>query len=105
MRRFAWSIVVTAGCVSAVPLPTEREAATARRTDPTATIESLKHGRDRYVTKCSGCHSLYAPRDKTASEWPPVLEKMSVKAKCGEEERRAIEQYLLAVVGTPDANH
>jgi hypothetical protein len=92
------------GCVSAVPYPTEREAATARRTDPSVTVASLARGRERYVTKCSGCHSLYSPRDKTTDEWPQVLDEMLVKSKSDGDDRRAIEQYVLAVAGTPEPN-
>jgi len=103
-RHVAWAALFLVGCASTVPLPTEREVTTARRTDPTATVESLKHGRERYVTKCSGCHSLHSPRDKTPAEWPLVLDEMSERAKCGADERRAIEQYLLAVDETPEAS-
>jgi len=105
MRRLAWTaVLLAAGCASAVPLPTEREAETARRTDPTATVESLRSGRERYVTKCSGCHSLYSPRDKSPEEWPRLLDEMSAKAKCGAGDRRRIEQYLLAIARTPETN-
>ncbi len=102
MRRLIAAFALVAGCTTVIPYPTEREVATARQTDPAATVESLTHGRRRYVAKCAGCHYLRAPRDKTPDEWPGVLEDMTAKARCTAEDRRAITAYLLAVSGTPD---
>ncbi|HZV00849.1 MAG TPA: hypothetical protein VFF73_29300 [Planctomycetota bacterium] len=103
MRRLIAALAFVAGCTSVIHYPTEREVATARQTDPAATVESLTHGRKRYVAKCAGCHYLRSPRDETPDEWPGVLEEMTAKAKCSVADRKAITQYLLAVSGTPDA--
>src|SRR5262249_34730082 len=94
-------LAILAGCASAVPVPTERELAAARRDDPQATLDSLRFGRERYVARCSGCHALHGPRELSPAEWRAELDEMGAKAKCAPDERRAIERYLVAVVCAP----
>lgn len=97
MRASLLSLALLAGCASAVPAPTERDAATARRTDPAATVASLAHGRERYIARCSGCHALHGAYERRADEWPAMVSKMAKRAKCTDDERRAIELYLTSV--------
>jgi hypothetical protein len=83
-------------------------AACARQMPPRATpldaershvsVDDLEHGRSLLVAKCgSRCHKAPLPSDKVVSEWPKALDEMAPRANLTAPDRRAIEQYLLAM--------
>ncbi|MBI3723390.1 hypothetical protein HY251_05475, partial [bacterium] len=55
---------------SVVPDPEERDVVRAQKLDAQADLSRLKHGRDRFVHRCSSCHDLPSPRDLKPEEWP-----------------------------------
>lgn len=94
----AAAIALAAGCVSAiVPRPSEADARRARRSDPTADLAGLSRGRELYVRRCSGCHSLHPPTAIAAAQWPGVLEDMGPRARLHAGERRTVELYLVTI--------
>ncbi|MBI2428029.1 MAG: hypothetical protein HYV29_04415 [Ignavibacteriales bacterium] len=57
-------------------------------------IDELRDGRTLYVSKCSGCHSLYLPTQYSSSGWDTILTAMNPKAKVTEDEALRIRMYL-----------
>jgi hypothetical protein len=68
---------------------------------PSASLETLTAGRETYVARCAGCHSLQPPKSQQADAWPKHLDKMQVEAKLKEPERELIEQYLVTLAARP----
>jgi cytochrome c5 len=85
-----------AACAGSIPQITSDSLERARVQWPDATMAQLESGRQTYMLKCSGCHSLVAPQTKTATEWKRGLEEMKTRAKLSEEETDRIFQYLYA---------
>ena len=80
MRRLLATLLLLVGC-TAIDLP--------RYQDPERSL-----GRERFIARCSGCHSLPDPRGCTPEAWGETLDKMTPRAKLTPEERRAVELYL-----------
>lgn len=83
-----------AGCVSAIPVPTERDAEVGARMYPGLTLEELNRGRQLYISKCASCHTLFLPADRAPAQWPGLVEQMSERASLTLQSRAAIERYL-----------
>lgn len=65
---------------------------------PDATPESVERGRATFTAKCSQCHPL-PPGDKVAADkWPVVLKEMTAKAKLGDDDAKAVTEYVLGAV-------
>ena len=86
-----------AGCASAIPLPTDQDFENGRRVYPDVTSEELRLGRERYVAKCAGCHTLYVPSARLPAAWPKLVEQMAERAKLSAADRQAIERYLVTI--------
>lgn len=92
--RALLALLVAAGC--ARRMPPRATAADAQRAN--LTLAQLEEGRKLVVAKCgSRCHQPPLPDDHTASEWPRSLDEMSPRAAITANERRAIEQYMIAM--------
>lgn len=81
-------------CVSAIPHAGPADVAYAQRSDPAATVASLEAGRSAYVAKCSGCHHLYLPSQRSAEVWPKEVAGMRERANLRPEEEAQISAYL-----------
>lgn len=55
-------------------------------------------GGDRavYQSRCTSCHRLYEPGERTRAGWASVLERMAPRAHLSGTEREAIRRYLSA---------
>ena len=93
MLRFAL-LLGLAGCVAGRP-PVATAIDAQRANVPLATLET---GRTLVIKKCGGCHATPMPSDHTAMEWPKSLDEMAGRANLANDERRAIEQYMLAML-------
>ncbi len=89
------------GCASALPMPELRHIQWARHEWPDADSISLLQGRDLYISKCSGCHSLYEPHSYSPSQWDSSLVVMSKKAKTNAEQTQSIRRYILSIQSQP----
>lgn len=58
-------------------------------------LQDLKEGRAIYVNKCATCHHLHLPNQYNNKEWEVNLNKMQIKAKITNEEKRLVYQYLI----------
>ncbi|MFA6455836.1 MAG: hypothetical protein WCW40_03360 [Bacteroidota bacterium] len=79
-------------CASSIPYPTE-ESVRIHSTGATAFDDAVE-GRDLYVKKCSGCHSLYVPEQFSIASWDSILTIMNPRAKLSGSESLKIRLYL-----------
>jgi cytochrome c5 len=82
---------------SAIPHPTEADAQWAQTRWPGTTGAQLAEGRDLYVRKCGGCHTLYEPSHVVRVDWPATFDEMSDRAKMADPERERVRHYLTAI--------
>jgi cytochrome c5 len=103
LRTALLAVLLTAaglGCgASAIPRPTDSHVSRVQAEWPGTTRQSLERGRDLYVARCSGCHSLFAPAAYPAARWRELLGKMGPRARLSREERELVLHYLIAVSG------
>jgi hypothetical protein len=82
---------------SAIPHPTAADSQWAAERWPGTTQQSLAEGRELYVRKCGGCHTLYEPARVVTGDWPDTFLEMSQRAKLFGDERERVRLYLAAV--------
>jgi mono/diheme cytochrome c family protein len=98
MRRLLLLLLLAAApaCAGlALPGPLDAERAQARY--PKASVQSLTEGRQLFVSRCSGCHTLPRPTAHGPSEWPSVIGEMARDAKLDPAQRELVEQYLVTM--------
>ncbi|HWU91572.1 MAG TPA: hypothetical protein VN253_30100 [Kofleriaceae bacterium] len=88
-----------AGC--AQRLPPIATTDDARRAN--VELATLQEGRQLLLRKCGNCHRAPLPADHAAHEWPGKLDEMSARANLNPGQRRAIEQYLVAMAAAAPA--
>jgi len=76
-------------CISALYIPTEKDALTQN-----TSLEKLQEGRALYTNKCASCHNLHLPAGYTTSEWEHIITKMQKRAKIDDKQKELISQYL-----------
>lgn len=99
MRRLALILfLAAAGCV-ALPHATPEDVSRAQQRWPEVNASVLAAGRASYVARCSGCHALHLPSEKSPDEWPRALDEMAQDAKLTPQDRELIERYLVTMSG------
>ena len=63
---------------------------------PSVTAASLSAGRDHFVSRCNGCHSLPDLAAIPEDRWPAIVESMARKAQLGAEDKDAVLHFILA---------
>lgn len=91
MNRGALLALALFGCGGSLPRATEADARRAN-----LTVAALDAARERYVDKCSGCHSLRIPDEHRAADWPSLVDEMAEDARLEGDDRAVILQYLQA---------
>jgi hypothetical protein len=93
MRRWSLaSAIVLAGCIGGPPPVTQADAIRAN-----LALGDLDQGRTLLVGKCSGCHAAPLPDAQPIARWPRELDDMGRRAKLDAQQRKLIEQYLIAM--------
>jgi hypothetical protein len=87
-------LFVLVGCSAMLPVLTEEDARLAETRWPTATLSTLQSGRQKYIDRCGGCHSLHLPSEFTDVQWRKAVEDMQARARVSPEEKELILQYL-----------
>lgn len=84
-------------CAPALPQPSadDARAATARYHD--VTLAELEAGRSAYVSRCSQCHNLFDPRDRTAAAWPAIVKDMGARGNLDAADLQKIERYVVTM--------
>lgn len=98
-----FSIVMLSGCGGTVPLPTAEHRSYAENRWQGKNV-NLELGRDMYIEKCSGCHSLIPPAKFGEEKWVEEIKEMKVKAKLSDDEEFAILTYVLTEASVPRAS-
>lgn len=52
-------------------------------------------GEKLYKERCSMCHALPKPGEKTEKEWPKIMDQMAATAQLGAKEKEAVLKYLV----------
>jgi cbb3-type cytochrome oxidase cytochrome c subunit len=89
-------LLVLVGCVTAIPVITEKQYKIISNRWPGTTLQELHSGRQLYIDKCAGCHSLYKPGALTDEEWRKAMDKMHLKANLTIAEKELVLKYLLS---------
>jgi cytochrome c2 len=51
-------------------------------------------GKTLFDTKCGRCHALKEPATFTPDKWVPIIDRMAVKAKLVEDEKKQVLAYV-----------
>ncbi len=100
MRRIVCTCVVflLAGCMTleqmAPPVGPDLLAVGERQG---VGAETLRLGRDLYVTDCARCHSVEPIERYTVRRWRDALPRMAREAKLNRQQTEAVTAYVLAV--------
>src|ERR1043165_10168753 len=80
------------------PGPSELAAIQLRYSD--ATMDGLKKGHFIYTQgACIGCHGAGSIYRFTEPEWKTILDDMALKANISDEDKEAVNRYILSVKG------
>jgi hypothetical protein len=103
VKRFAPIALgaLLAGCAGQLPPPTEADALRAATQFPGTTVGDLSRGRKLYVERCSACHALVRPEQKSPQEWPKLVQEMDERAKLGAQVSAEITRYLVVASAAP----
>lgn len=98
---FLCTLIPLLGCVQCAPAlvkPIPEDVVWMNRKQPAqpTTLNDLEHGRELYVLKCSGCHTLPLPQEYSAADWEKIVRKMIVglKLEINDHEESRINLYL-----------
>jgi len=69
--------------------------------DPFASSQ-VQRGRELYITDCARCHSPEPVIRYSAQQWREILPRMAKETSLGDEDRAAIEAYVMAVLRAKD---
>ncbi len=87
-------IALLASCAGTVPAPGSAHVEYASRRWPGTRLQDLSAGRESYILKCSGCHSLHAPEELSARQWEKTVPEMMMRSRLTKEEADLILRYL-----------
>jgi len=96
---WGWAAVAACGIAcsaAALPEPGTAHLASARASEPEATLEDLQRGRGAYMKRCGSCHALRAPADHEPDSWAGEIERMRTKhqVRLSEQEAQDILRFL-----------
>lgn len=98
--RMLWAAAMAAvmgmGCAG-LPNATQDDVAFAQAQFPGATHDTLEQGRSVYAARCSGCHPLHLPSEKSPGEWVKLLPEMEDNARMKQQERDLVQAYLVTM--------
>ncbi|MBM4165765.1 MAG: hypothetical protein FJ218_02420 [Ignavibacteria bacterium] len=83
-------------CAGTIPYPNERHIQYAQSKWLGTTLMDLHQGRELYIVKCSGCHTLYEPQKRSEFQWNEILNEMKSRVKITEDETELILKYLIS---------
>ncbi|MGE5496669.1 MAG: hypothetical protein ACM3Q2_01250 [Syntrophothermus sp.] len=92
-------MILIASCAGTIPEPAQEQIQWASAKWPGTGKKELSEGRELYILKCSGCHSLRQPDSRSENEWRQIMPKMGKKAKLTDSEYEMILRYLSALSG------
>jgi hypothetical protein len=88
-------------CSASIPLPDRSNLSLLPADLHYLTVTDLMKGRELYIDNCGGCHRLYAPGEKTFSEWMEVYKEMERRIHQTASEKEKLLAYLRATSKSP----
>lgn len=85
-------------CSGSIPSPNKEQISWASQKWTGTSEETLLSGRQQYIVKCSGCHSLKIPMSYTEMQWDTIMQKMGPTAKLSSNEYQNIIKYVTTVI-------
>jgi hypothetical protein len=87
-----------------IPQPYRAHSLWAAQQGLDSTLTSLTNGRNLYVMKCDGCHSLYSVDRIMTRQWPMWIDSMRTEIRMAQgiltlEESNAIRNFLVVASG------
>lgn len=82
------AIALTISCAPALYVPVSNQVTTQSE------LADLNTGRQLYINKCGGCHTLILPEKHTAGQWAEWMTKMEHRAGATSAESELILKYL-----------
>lgn len=95
------SAAVLAACGPGLPRPTNADVARATVARPATTLADLDRGRSIYLSRCGGCHRLYAPSDRAPEAWPSAVDEMAERARLDADQRELVTLFLVTMAARP----
>jgi hypothetical protein len=89
-------LLLLAGCSAALPVLTDEHVRRAQGRWPAASLGALEAGRQKYIDRCGGCHSLHLPGEFTEARWRRALDEMQERSRTSDGEKEMIFRYLVA---------
>ena len=92
------TVQVTAlvSCVGTIPHLDEKQIRYAQTKWFGTSLLDLQRGRELYIVKCSGCHPLYEPANRSELQWEEILKEMKSRVKISEDETALMLKYLVS---------
>lgn len=59
-------------------------------------VSALEEGKALNEKHCANCHSLFAPKDFKAEQWPTIIKRMQKKARIDDSQTALIQNYILS---------
>jgi hypothetical protein len=78
----------TPGLPTATPVDAERSH---------VQLADLDQGRSLTQAKCGACHHVPMPSDRTADQWPHMIDDMAVRSHLDDNQHHLIEAYLVTM--------
>lgn len=97
-------LLFLASCASySLITPTQVDAERAKAENPDITLANLTKGKELFQASCGKCHSLKKAFAHSTDEVVKVMPKMAKKAHVNATDAQLIQQYILAMHGTQNA--
>ena len=84
----AFILLLAVACGTALYIPVKTQGTAF------ASHKELLDGREIYINKCGGCHSLFLPEKYNSGEWEKWVVKMEPIVEMSEKEKQLILKYL-----------
>jgi len=86
------------GGSTAALAPSAADARWAAREWPGTTQQDLEAGRSLFASRCSSCHALPSPSEKTPTDWDQTVQgEMGARARLSAKDRNLVAHYLATV--------
>lgn len=106
--RYLFPLGLLVGCMAAKnTLPVQADADRMQPVYPGITVADISNGKTIYEQKCSTCHPLKKPGNRTSEAWKHIVPEMAAKAnkktpgKITVADEEIILKYLITMATAP----
>lgn len=87
-------LIYSCASKSAVAITTEAVKSEEKVAVSTVLTPELAEGKSLYENNCADCHKLYEPKQFSAEEWKPIVQRMQKKAHLDDSQGMKIYNYV-----------